>query len=299
MTPSETRYFCIADHFIKVTFVDTTRNNMSLLRSFFPFLTKPVPDEQVTVSFIIDDALPAIKREQRDRLRDFETGNGHIIVDFIIGGGQQFIFKDLRGNECGMFQIDPEHKVVKIALNGHFDMRSFGINNCMMLGFAMGTAKHQTVLIHSSVVRQNGYGYAFHATSGTGKSTQVSMWLRYLPGCDLLNDDNPIIRIIDGVPYIFGSPWSGKTPCYRNIRARLGSTIRIDRDQRNWVEQLRPIEAFTSLLPSCNSLKWDVEIYRCICDTVTKIVEATGGYILHCLPNREAAEVCQAAVARK
>ncbi len=58
-----------------------------------------------------------------------------------------------------------------------------------------------------------------------------------------MNDDNPIIRFIDGEPYIYGSPWSGKTPCYRNVKAKLGAITRIDRDSSNWVERLSPIEA--------------------------------------------------------
>ena len=59
---------------------------------------------------------------------------------------------------------------------------------------------------------------------------------------------NPIVRVIDGKPYIYGSPWSGKTPCYRNIKAELGSISRIDRAKENSVEQMDAIEAFASLL---------------------------------------------------
>ena len=299
MNPSETRYFRIADLYVRVTFVDTQYNNMILLRSFYPFLTDPVADEELMLDVTIDDTLPAIEKSRRDRVKEYETGNGFIIVDLIDDGGIQFIFKDLSGNECGMFQIDKEKKHVKCALKGSFDMRSFGINNTMMLSYAIAGSAHDVLLIHASLVRQNGYGYAFHATSGTGKSTQVSMWLRHLPGCDLKNDDNPIIRVVDGEAYIYGSPWSGKTPCYRNTKARLGALTRIDRDDHNWVEKLTPVQGFTSIMPSCTSLRWDVENYRHVCDTVTKIVATTGAYILHCLPNREAAEVCNAAIAVK
>ena len=56
-----------------------------------------------------------------------------------------------------------------------------------------------------------------------------------------MNDDNPIIRIIEGQPYIYGSPWSGKTPCYRNVKARLGAVTTIVRAEANHVERLRPI----------------------------------------------------------
>lgn len=171
-------------------------------------------------------------------------------------------------------------------------MRCFGLNNALMLAFAFASSRQQCLLIHASLVRQEGYGYAFVAKSGTGKSTQVSMWLRHLPGCDLMNDDNPIIRIIEGQPYIYGSPWSGKTPCYRNVKARLGAVTTIVRAEANHVERLRPIEAFASLLPACSTMKWDEPTYRLTCDAITHIVESTGIYALHCLPNPESAIVC-------
>ena len=168
-----------------------------------------------------------------------------------------------------------------------------------MMAFAYAASKYNTLLIHASLVRQNGYGYAFTAKSGTGKSTQVSMWLRYLKGCDLMNDDNPAIRIIDDEVFIYGTPWSGKTPCYRNIKAKLGAITQIDRALTNSVERLSPINAFAILLPSCSGMRWDKDVNNNVCNTVTRIIELTPIYTLHCLPNREAAEICNHAIARK
>lgn len=301
MDNKETRYFCIGEHYVKVNFTDTTHNNMNLMRSYYPFLVESVEDDKLLFEITIDDTLKPIAKSQRERIREFETGNGSVIVDELEGGGYQFIFKDKLPIECCMFQVDSTYKHVKCALTGNYDMRTYGIHNAMMLSYAIAGSLQDTILIHASVVRQNGYGYAFHAASGTGKSTQVSMWLRYIPGCDLMNDDNPVIRIIDDQPYIYGSPWSGKTPCYRNIKAKLGGLTRIDRDDRNWVETLSPIQGFTSVLPSCSAMKWDVPTYRRIGDTVSKIVgnKKVKVSILHCLPNREAAEVCNEAIAVK
>ena len=171
------------------------------------------------------------------------------------------------------------------------------IDNALMVLYALGTANKGTALFHAAVVSHEGQGYMFLGKSGTGKSTQVSMWLRYIPGCDLMNDDNPIVRIIEGKPYIFGGPWSGKTPCYRNVKAPLGAVTRIDRASANSVEKLSPVEAFASFLPSCSSMKWDTDIYNAICDTVTRVVETTGIYTLHCLPDKESAEIGHKAIA--
>lgn len=293
---SESHIFCVAEHFFKVTFKDNTYNNIGLIRSCIPFKVKEATEPLLT-ELVVDDNLNPVPKENRKRIRVFNGGNGDTAVDLLPDGGYQVIYKDLDGNECALMISDKMFRHVKCALKGNYDMRCFGLTNSIMLAFAMAGSYRQTVMVHASLVRQNGYGYAFCASSGTGKSTQVSMWLRYLPDCDLMNDDNPCIRIIDGLPYIYGTPWSGKTPCYRNTKARLGAMTRINRAPANSVEKLSPIEGFTSTLPSCSNLKWDVDINRNICGVVTKIVETTGIYILHCLPNREAAEVCNASIA--
>ena len=46
-------------------------------------------------------------------------------------------------------------------------------------------------------------------------------------------------------------------------------------------------------------MKWDSPIYNAICDTLTKLVETGRIFTLHCLPDRESAEVCFRTVAKK
>lgn len=297
MEPQLINDFNIAELNIRIEFKKSQRNSMRLLPSFEPFRAEIDPNN-LFFKLTIDDTLRPIPSERRERIRDFDTGNGHTIVDKVDDGGYQYIIKDINGADCCLLQANKDFSICKCALNGTYNMRTFGLNNALMLIFAFAGSFHNTLLIHASLVRQNGYGYAFIAKSGTGKSTQVSLWLRHIPGCDLMNDDNPIIRIIEGEPFIYGGPWSGKTPCYRNVKARLGAITRIDRADENSIEKVPPIEAFASFLPSCSSMKWDGEIFNNICNTVTKVVETTGIYTLHCLPNKEAAILCNKTISK-
>lgn len=290
-------HFCIADHHIGISFAEGQQNGMHLLPSFEPF-TCDVEPESWLFNLYVDDTLKPIPKKQRERIRVFDTGNGDTVVDLLEDGGYQYIIKDINGGDCCLLQTNKDFNECRCALNGNYNMRSFGLNNAIMLIYAFAGSRMGTLLIHASLVRQNGYGYAFTAKSGTGKSTHVSMWLRYLPGCDLMNDDNPIVRVIDGEAFIYGGPWSGKTPCYRNIKARLGAIARIERALENSVDKLSPIDAFAALLPACSSMKWDKDIFNNICNTVTKIIETTGIYTLHCLPNKEAAEVCNREISK-
>ena len=296
----QTNYFTIADHHLCISFLPSQKNSMQLIPSFEPFRNEKFgEDDELFFELKVDDNLKPIAKEKRELIRKFETGNGDTTVDLLDNGGYQYIIKNVKGADCCMLQTDKDFKYCKCALNGNYNMRCFGLSNALMLIFAFAGSRKETLLIHASLVRQAGYGYAFIAKSGTGKSTQVSMWLRYLEGCDLMNDDNPVIRIIDGKPYIYGSPWSGKTPCYRNVKAKLGAITQIDRASANSIEPLKPVEAFASMLVSCSMMKWDKDIFNRICDTVTHIIETTGIYILHCLPNKEAAEVCHEAIAKQ
>lgn len=299
MTTPTAYYFRIAGLYVKIIFLPSQRNSVSLIPSFQPFACKEVADSDLFFQIDVDDNLRPVPKDQRSLIRDFDTGNGNIIVYQLIDGGYQYVIKDINGYSCALLITNKNFVHCHCALNGNYDMRSFGLNSVLMLAFAFAGASRSVLLIHASLVRHRGWGYPFIAKSGTGKSTQVSSWLRYIPDCDLMNDDNPILRILDdGKPYIFGSPWSGKTPCYRNVMAPLGAVTRIDRADKNWVERLNPVEAFTSFLPSCSSMKWDIDIYRKICDTVTRVVETVPIYTLHCLPDKEAAMVCNRAIAR-
>lgn len=289
--------FKVAELNVRIVFADSEKNSIKLLPSFAPFSTEAFK-EDLFFQLTVDDQLRPVPKEERKHIRNFDTGNGDTIVDKLEDGGYQYIIKDIKGADCCLLITNKDFSDCRCALNGNYNMRSFGLNNALMLIFAFAGAHKQTLLIHASLVRNNNFGYAFIAKSGTGKSTQVSMWLRHIAGSDLMNDDNPIIRCIDNEFWIFGSPWSGKTPCYRNIKARLGAITRIDRATTNSVDKLPPIQAFASLLPSCSSMKWDSDIYNAICDTITKIVETTSIYTLHCLPNKEAAEVCYKAISK-
>lgn len=290
-TVRETCSFRVADLLMSITFIGY-RNGFRLLPSFAPFKTEKSNDEQEMFSLIVDDGLKPMPKSQRERIRAFDTGNGETVVDKLSNGGYQYIITDINSNDCALLITDENFKNCKCALNGNAMMRSFGLNNAIMLVYAFAGAYNDTILLHASVVRNNGRGYAFIAKSGTGKSTQVSNWLKYIPECDLMNDDNPVVRIVDGKCYIYGSPWSGKTPCYRNVKALLGAITQIDRSTSNSVERLPIIQAFASLLVSVSTMKWETSLYQRTCSLLARIMEIIPIYILHCLPDRNSAEVC-------
>lgn len=164
------------------------------------------------------------------------------------------------------------------------------LSTFIMTIFAQAAVLYNTVLIHASTVVNKSCAYAFIAPSGTGKSTHSKLWIENISDTFLLNDDNPAIKIHpDGQVYIYGTPWSGKTPCYKNQSYPLGALVRIKQAPHNSIQALYGVSAFTTVLPSCSSMKWNPYLYRLLCDIVESLVHCVPIFELQCLPNPEAA----------
>lgn len=93
---------------------------------------------------------------------------------------------------------------------------------------------HDGMLLHASGVVVDEKAYLFSAPCGTGKSTHTSLWLKVFGDrAFIINDDKPAIRIIDGVPYVYGTPFSGKHDISKNIRTELGGICFISQSPQN------------------------------------------------------------------
>lgn len=175
----------------------------------------------------------------------------------------------------------------------------FAVDNALMLMFAIASAPLDTLEIHSSVTACDGSGYAFLGKSGTGKSTHSRLWRENIPGSTLLNDDNPVIRIKDGQARIYGSPWSGKTPCYKAESAPLAAIVRIRQCPENKIHRLSPVEAYASIYSSCSAFREIRGTADGIHATLQKLVATVPMYLLDCRPDAEAAQLCHTTVSGK
>ena len=163
----------------------------------------------------------------------------------------------------------------------------------MLYGIAV--APHHAIAIHSSTVCRPEGAVLFLGESGTGKSTHTRLWLEHIPDTALLNDDSPIIRMKAGVPTVYGSPWSGKTPCWRNARYEVGGIARIRRAAVNRFIPTEGIEAFVSFIPGMSVMTSDRELYSDASSTALRLLGSVTTGILECRPDAEAAAVCRRA----
>ena len=172
--------------------------------------------------------------------------------------------------------------------------RKMAIDNALMVLFALATADKNTVLMHAAVVSHEGGGYMFLGKSGTGKSTHARLWLKHIDGTELVNDDNPVVR--NGV--VYGSPWSGKTPCYRRVSYPLRGIVLLSQAPYNKIRRLEGIEAYAALVPSISGMRWDEKIADGLHRTENELASTVPTWLLECLPDRAAAELCQSTIER-
>ena len=71
--------------------------------------------------------------------------------------------------------------------------------------FAMEILRFEGFQFHASAVMLDGRAYLFSAPPGTGKSTHTEKWCR-LFGAEIINDDKPVLRRINGDWMVYGTP---------------------------------------------------------------------------------------------
>lgn len=196
-------------------------------------------------------------------------------------------------------EIPPELNRASILIppGGDADDVQF-LTHALMIAYMIATCGNGTLIIHASAVVYRGRAYLFQGKSGTGKSTHAALWLQNIEGAELLNDDNPIIRFDDvGVAMAYGSPWSGKTRCYRNAAAPIGALVRIVRAGENRLGRLGLLSAYASLTASVSFLPFLNERLRAVRHlTIERLVASVPCCEMHCRPDAEAAQVCREGV---
>lgn len=287
-----TARFRIAEQNLEINYLQQQAQE-NLLPSFQPFAYDG--DETPMLHIYVDDDFDISTLGHE--IGQFDCGGSNHGVYLTPDGGYQILISDFRGELCSKMQTNRDFTEIHVRLVAQtWAQRSYGLNNSVMMSYAFCTAPYGTLLLHASVIRCDGRGYLMTAPSGTGKSTHTHLWYKNIPGCDLMNDDNPVVRIYPDQAIVYGSPWSGKTPCYRNIQAPVGAMVRIKQMPENTIRRLKPVEAFATLLPAASSMKWDHRIYSAICDNITGLISRCGVWELGCLPDADAAILCHSTV---
>ena len=204
-----------------------------------------------------------------------------------IGGGHVFGMVSDSGRIL-LLEMEPDGRLARFS--GDFSERL--LRFACWTAYGLAVLPYKTVAIHTSTIRYRDKAVLFLGESGTGKSTHTRLWRENIDGARLLNDDSPIVRIIDGRPVVFGSPWSGKTPCYKNEHCPLAACVRLSQAPYNKISRLSVAGGYAALHPSCPpAFAYDEKLYDSISQFLSDLLAAVPVYHLECLPDADAARL--------
>lgn len=279
----ETRYYKVAGH----TFgVSGEAGVFALMENYAPFSCKA--DEAVfmltvgkglAVSFTED----LRQEEEGQQIICGRTSTGESVYEFVWWN-----------ESAGWLVCKDNYHEGRLVLTGRHT--KMAVDNALMVMFALATAEKGTALFHAAAVSCDDYGYLFLGKSGTGKSTHAGLWVKHIDGAVLMNDDNPVVRISEGQAVVYGSPWSGKTACYRNVSSPLGGIVLLKQAPYNRICRLEGIEAYVALVASISGQRWDEGIADGLHDTENKLASTVPMWHLECLPDKAAAKICWAEI---
>ena len=150
----------------------------------------------------------------------------------------------------------------------------------------------QTLGFHSSTIIYQNKSLLFLGKSGTGKSTHSQLWLNNIDGVELLNDDAPFVQIHDNEILTWGSPWSGKTPCFKNMSAPTAAFVLLEQAPYNKIRKLTLYEALTVMLGSSQFYYFNDELFTDKnYEIISEILKKIPVYYLECLPTADAARL--------
>lgn len=279
----KTKYFKVADVVFAVTASD---DDFGLMKNYEPFVFDNDKRESAVFNLTVSEGdTMAYTEEMR------QDDEGQVIVCGKTANGSP-VFEFIWANKtAGWLQYPHDYRQASLTVTGSY--RKLAIDNALMILFALSTASHGVALFHSSTVSYANKAYMFLGVSGTGKSTHSSLWLKHIKGTELLNDDNPVVRVFDdGHVTVYGSPWSGKTPCYRNLSYPLGGIVLLSQAPYNRIHRLSGIQAYVALVPSISGKRWDKQIADGLHQTEDALVKTVPTWHLECLPDEAAAQLC-------
>ncbi len=163
----------------------------------------------------------------------------------------------------------------------------------MLLGkkFAECLLDYDGLVLHSSAIAYENKAYLFSADSGTGKSTHTSFWTKCFDGAEVINDDKPALRLMDGIFYAYGTPWSGSTPINLNVKVPLQAICFIERADKNSIERITDnAEIIKLFMPQTLRHVGNDKAEKLMLN-LEKLISNIPFYKLRCLPNEDAAKL--------
>lgn len=149
------------------------------------------------------------------------------------------------------------------------------------------------LVLHAAVIRLQGEAILFTAPSGTGKSTQASLWQSHR-GAVIVNGDKGALSVRNGEIHAHGLPFCGTSGICESFDLPVRAIVSLAQSPENTAVRLHGAAALQAVIS--NSFGTKSLCFPKIIDLASAILEKIPVYRLSCTPDERAVDVLQTAI---
>ena len=159
---------------------------------------------------------------------------------------------------------------------------------CVYREIAEKLPEYNRCVFHGAVLEYKGKGYIFTAPSGTGKTTHIRLWKKYLGDkVSIVNGDKPILHIEENNVIAYSTPYAGKENYQNFSSVKLEGICLLKRGTKNRIEKVNAGD-YVSEIISQVYMPYDVAQSIKTLELLDTLLKNVPLYVLYCDISEEA-----------
>lgn len=163
----------------------------------------------------------------------------------------------------------------------YIHMMSYDTMFVSLLSLEKRMNEYHQYILHSAFIVIKNQAILFTAPSGTGKSTQASLWEKYR-NARVINGDRSLIAKEDNIYYACGWPICGSSEICLNEKYPIQCLVVLSQGKENKIEGLSKVEATKKLLAEITTNYYNTEFLNNVLDFIDDLISHIQIYHLTC-----------------
>ncbi len=166
--------------------------------------------------------------------------------------------------------------------------RGYAESICIYREIAERLPEFNRCVFHGAVIEYNKKGFLFTAPSGTGKTTHIRLWKKFLgDSVEIVNGDKPILQIEEDGVTAWATPYAGKEKYQNHSSVKLSGMCLIKRGKENRIEKVNAGEHITEIISQIYMPYEPLQSIKTL-ELLDRLLKEVPLYVLHCDISEEA-----------
>lgn len=154
------------------------------------------------------------------------------------------------------------------------------------------------ITLHCAYMRYKDEAILFSAPSGTGKTTQATLWEKYR-GSRVINGDKSLLQCMGGRWTARGWPVCGSSGVCYNEDTPIRAIVMLSQGKTDTIRRLSPFQAFTQIYSQVTINSWNRDVQQKAMDLIEQLVTQVPVYHLSCTISEDAVKCLETALGLK